>query len=112
MTEARAESARPSWRRRLVTAVATTLLIAQCLAVAHFHPKLSSSIRPSTGGTLDEGSLCALCLFHQYSPGASSAAPSLLSSLPIGQIDLYAAQSWPLYTFNSYLPGRSPPVAA
>lgn len=112
MTEPRAERPSSTRQRRLTTALATVLVIAQSLAVAHFHPKQSNAIHNSTGATLVEDGLCTLCLFHQYSPGASSAAPSLLSSIGLGQLDLYAAQSWPLYTFNSYLPGRSPPLAS
>jgi hypothetical protein len=112
MTESPAEKAHSTWEHRCITALAIVLVVAQCLAVAHYHPKQTTSIHSSTGANLDDGGFCALCLFHQHSPGASSATPFLLSSVSVGQIDLYAAESWPLYTFNSYLAGRSPPVTA
>jgi len=89
--------------------IAAILLVAQCLAVAHYHPKQSTSLYSSA--SLDD-SLCALCLFHQYSPTVAAAAPLPFSSTVVGHIELYAAQSWPLYAFNSYLSGRSPPGLA
>jgi hypothetical protein len=108
---ARAKTVGPAAARSVSFALAAILLLAQCLTVAHYHPRQSTSRYSSTTASLDDA-LCALCLFHQYSPGVSSAVPSLLSPGRIGPIDLYAAQSWPLYAFNSYLLGRSPPVLA
>lgn len=97
--------------RRAANVLAAILLVAQCLAVAHFHPRQSTSLYSSDARNVDSG-LCALCLFHQYSPTLSAAAPFPFSPTMIDHIDLYAAQSWPLYAFNSYLSGRSPPALA
>ena len=98
----------PSSERTLMAALVVLLLVAQCLAVAHYHPKQSTSLCSSAAASLDDG-LCTLCLFHQYAPTVATAAPVPFSPTMIGHIDLYAAQSWPLYAFNSYLLGRSPP---
>jgi hypothetical protein len=87
------------------------LLIAQCVAVAHYHPRQSLSFCSSAVVGLDNG-LCSLCLFHQYSPPLAIAPFFPCSPTVIGQIELYAAQSWPLYAFSSYLSGRSPPAQA
>jgi hypothetical protein len=95
----------------LVAVFTAVLIVAQCLAVAHFHPRPSTSLYSSGAATLNDG-LCALCLFHQYSPTLSAAASFPFSPSVIDHIDLYAAQSWPLYAFNSYLSGRSPPASA
>ena len=88
--------------------LAAILLVAQCLAVAHYHVRPDNSLRSSAAAGLDTG-LCALCLFHQNSPTAAAPAPLPSSLAVVGETDLYAAQSWPLYAFNSYLSGRSPP---
>jgi hypothetical protein len=90
---------------------AAVLVVAQCLAVAHFHPKQTTSVHCSTAASLDDG-LCALCLLHQCSPAVAAASPFAFSHTVIDHVELYAAQSWPLYAFNSYLSGRSPPTFA
>jgi hypothetical protein len=108
--EARSERPRPLGRKA-ANVLATILLVAQCLAVAHYHPRQSNSLRCSAAASPSDG-LCALCLFHQYSPTLSAAAPFPFSPTVSDDIELYAAQSWPLYAFNSYLPGRSPPPLA
>jgi hypothetical protein len=87
------------------------LVIAQCLAVAHYHPRQSVSLHSSAAANLDD-SLCALCCFHQHSPTVAATAVLAFSPTVAGNIGLYAAQSWPLYAFNSYLLGRSPPALA
>ena len=112
MTHPRLEASRPGPLRIPAGFFAAIMVVAQCLAVAHYHPLQSTSIHSSAAANLDNGGLCALCLFHQYSPGLSSAVPLLSSPATIGAIDLYSAQSWPLYSFNSYLLGRSPPALA
>jgi hypothetical protein len=91
--------------------LAAILLSAQCLAVAHYHPRQSLSFRSSATVSLDNG-LCSLCLFHQYSLTLVVVPFFPHSPTVIGHIELYAAQSWPLYAFNSYLSGRSPPALA
>jgi hypothetical protein len=91
--------------------LAAILLITQCAAVAHYHPKQSLSFCSSAAVSLDNG-LCSLCLFHQYAPTLVVVAFFPCSSTLIGHIELYAAQSWPLYAFSSYLSGRSPPAPA
>jgi hypothetical protein len=88
--------------------LAAILLTAQCLAVAHYHPTQSISFRSSATVSVDNG-LCSLCLLHQYSPTLVVVPFFPHSSTVVGHIELYAAQSWPLYAFNSYLSGRSPP---
>jgi len=102
----------PSSQRALAAALAALLVLAQCLAVAHHHPRPSASRYSSVTVILDDGGLCALCLFHQYSPSLWSTAPVLFAPTTVNNVDLYAAQSWPLYAFNSYLLGRSPPALA
>jgi len=110
--EARFETRGPRLGRTLAGALAATLLVAQCLAVAHYHPRESTSrYSASAVVSLDDG-LCALCLFHQYSPTIAATAPFPVQPSAIDHFDLYAAQSWPLYAFNSYLSGRSPPAPA
>jgi len=102
----------PSSRPTLAAVLATLLVLAQCLAVAHYHTRPATSRYSPVTVVLDDGSLCALCLFHQYSPSLWSTAPILFTSTSVGNVDLYAAQSWPLYAFNSYLLGRAPPLLA
>jgi hypothetical protein len=101
----------PILRSTPASILAAILLVAQCLAVAHYHSQQSTLRYASAGASLDNG-LCSLCLFHQYSPTVAAAAPFPFSLTVIGLLDLYAAQTWPLYTFNSYLSGRSPPALA
>jgi hypothetical protein len=98
--------------RSVSRTLAAILLIAQLLAVAHYH-LLQSTSRSSASLTanFDDG-LCALCLFHNYSPSASTAGLFPIAPTLVGRIDHYAAQSWPLYSFNSYLSGRSPPSSS
>jgi hypothetical protein len=91
--------------------LAAILLIAQCVAVAHYHPRQNLSFCSSGAVSLDNG-LCSLCLMHQYSPPLAAAPFFPCSPTIIGHIELYAAQSWPLYAFSSYLSGRSPPAQA
>ena len=112
MTHSQLQTSRRGPRRIPAASFAVIMLVAQCLAVAHYHPLQTSSIHPAAPASLDNSGLCALCLFHQYSPGLSPAVTLLLSPTKLGAIDLYSAQSWPLYSFNSYLSGRSPPASA
>jgi hypothetical protein len=92
-------------------ALAAFLLMAQCLAAAHFHPRQRASLHSSVAVSLDDG-LCALCLLHQHSPAVTASPAIAFSRTAIDRFELYAAQSWPLYAFNSYLSGRSPPAFA
>jgi hypothetical protein len=112
MTQPQSAKRARSWGKTLAAALAAILVVAQCLAVTHYHSRPSSSIHSSDKANFDDGGLCALCLFHQYSPGFSPATYLLFSPGTIASIDLYSAESWPLYTFNSYLSGRSPPAAS
>ncbi len=112
MTEARSERLR--WRtprQSLSFSLAVLLLVVQCFASAHLHPRQCRSVYGSAVTDLTDGGWCALCSFHQYSPALSPNAPILAVGAVIGSVELYAAQSWPLYAFNSYLSGRSPPLA-
>ncbi len=110
--EARLETRRPILGRNLAGTLAAILLVAQCLAAAHYHPRQNGSrYSASVAASFDDG-LCALCLLHHYSPTSSAAAHFLIPPTVIDRVDLYAAQSWPLYSFNSYLSGRSPPPSA
>src|SRR6266436_5874872 len=109
--EARSDRHNFVLRPAVAGTLAATLLVAQCLAVAHYHPKQSTSLYPSGAASLED-SLCALCLFHQSSPTVSAAPPFSFSPQAIDHIDFYVTQSWPLYAFSAYLPGRSPPFLA
>lgn len=111
MTHPQLETSGPGFQRMLAACFAAIVLVAQCSAVAHYHPLQRTSIHTAQAAALDDG-LCALCLFHQQSSGLSPTVPLLSSPANIGAIDLYSAQSWPLYSFNSYLLGRSPPALA
>jgi hypothetical protein len=95
-------------RPKAASILALTLLIAQCLAVAHYHPRQATSFRSGVTASLDAG-LCGLCLFHHYSPLAEVVISLPFALAVLDHIDLYAVESWPLYAFNSYLSGRSPP---
>ena len=97
-------------RAKAASILALILFVTQCLAVAHYHPSQAASFHSGVTVSLDSG-LCGLCLFHHYSPlaGAVISSPFVLTILD--RIDLYAAETWPLYAFNSYLSGRSPPAA-
>src|SRR5438094_81255 len=100
---ARAEISSTGVRRRVSRALVAILLIAQLLAVAHYH-LLRSTSRCSASVTANfEDGLCAVCLFHNCSPSASTAGPFPIAPRVIGRIDLSGAQSWPLYSFNPYL---------
>jgi hypothetical protein len=109
MTQPHLQRRGVTFERSLAAVVASLLLVAQCLAVAHYHPTQNTSIHSTRAANLDNGTLCALCFFHQHSNSVSSTT-SFFSTRQIATYnDLYAAQSWPLYAFNSYLSGRSPP---
>jgi len=110
MTHQPSQRRGPGPQRTLATVFAVILVVAQCLAVAHYHTRPTVSRFSSATVIADDGGLCALCLFHQYSPGLWFTTPVLFTPTTVGNLDLYAAQSWPLYAFNSYLSGRSPPV--
>jgi hypothetical protein len=92
-------------------AIAAILLVAQFLAVAHYHPRQSAQCYSASAALSPNDGLCALCLFHHYSPTVS-AALFPIPPVMIGHPDLFSAQCWPLYSFNSYLSGRSPPASA
>jgi hypothetical protein len=112
MMDARLEIHSLSSQRTLARALAAILLVAQLLAAAHYHSRQSSSrYSAPVAISLDDG-LCTLCLFHHYSSAASAAVALPFKPAVIERIALYTAQSWPLYSFNSYLSGRSPPVSA
>ncbi|HKV54946.1 MAG TPA: hypothetical protein VJN94_09910 [Candidatus Binataceae bacterium] len=98
-------------RANLAIAFTAILLIAQLLAAAHYHRGAGATeYSASIASSLDNG-LCALCLLNHYSPTVSAVAPLPNRPTIVEHIDLYAAQSWPLYSFCSYLPGRAPPLA-
>jgi hypothetical protein len=100
---------RPSLKRVVSCSLAVALVVVQCLASAHLHPKQTRSVYGSAVTDLDDGGQCALCSYHQYFPALSPIASTLPLGAAIGEVELYAAQSTPLYAFNSYLSGRSPP---
>jgi hypothetical protein len=111
MADSTNEPTHSFWRNRTV-ALAAVVLMAQSLAVSHYHPREAvSRFAASVTTTYDDG-LCGLCLFQQHSPSMSGAALFLVAPTLIERIALYAAQSWPLYSFSSYLSGRSPPASA
>jgi hypothetical protein len=98
--------------RNISRALTVVVLIAQLFAITHYHFRLSASQYSATVTIgLDDG-VCALCLFHNCSASTVTTSRFPIALTVIGHIDLYAAQSWPLYSFNSYLPGRSPPASA
>jgi len=105
----RLEKREPTRLRTRAACLAAILVLAQCLAVTHYHARPNSSVHSAAAAVLGDG-LCALCLFHQHSPTAAAAAPYPSSPTVVDHIDLYAAESWPLYAFSCYLSGRSPPV--
>jgi hypothetical protein len=93
--------------------LAAILIVAQCLAVGHFHPSQTASRYSSAATSLNENDgWCALCSFQQYPRAVAAAAPFPFSCTIIEDVEPYAAQSLPLYAFNSYLWGRSPPALA
>jgi hypothetical protein len=112
MMKARSKPSRPGPERTWARILAAVLLVAQLLAVAHYHTRQSASrYSAPVAISLDDG-LCTLCLFHHYSSAASPTTALPFAPAVFERVDLYAAQSWPLYSFNSYLSGRSPPVSA
>lgn len=97
--------------RRIALVVAAILLFAQSLAAAHYHP-LPTGPKYSDNGTASVVDiLCPICLFHFQSPTVSAATPSLTAPVLFNRTALFAAQSWPLFSYSSYLPGRAPPAS-
>jgi hypothetical protein len=99
-------------RRNLAVLFAVVLLIAQGLSAAHYHPRPGACDYSALAGISSDGGMCALCLFHCYSPPLLTAALFPVPPAIVAHIDLYTAETWPLYSFNSYLPGRAPPLFA
>ena len=101
----------PRLRSRIAIFVAVVLLFAQSLAVAHHHPVPTEPKYSVNAAASVADVLCPICLFHFQSPPVFAATPSPAAPVMSKRIALFAAQSWPLFSYNSYLSGRAPPAS-
>jgi hypothetical protein len=89
--------------------LAVILFAAQALSVAHYHPRQLGSACCTTATASPDSGLCALCLLQCNTPSLLALALPAQPPAVTVHIELYAAETWPLHSFNSYLPGRAPP---
>jgi hypothetical protein len=89
--------------------LAVILFAAQALSVAHYHPRQIGSACCTTATATPDNGLCVLCLLQCDSPSLLAFALPPQPPAVAVHIELYAAETWPFYSFNSYLPGRAPP---
>lgn len=102
----------PRLRSRIAIFVAVVLLFAQSLAAAHYHPLPTGPKYSVNAAASVADFLCPICLFHFQSTTVFAATPSLTTPILFKRIALFAAQSWPLFSYNSYLFGRAPPASS
>jgi len=102
----------PQVRSRIAIFVAVVLLCAQSLAAAHYHSIPTAPKYSATGIASVADVLCPICLFHFQSPTVFAATSSLTAPILFKRIALFAAQSWPLFSYSSYLFGRAPPASS
>ncbi len=101
---------RSVWRRRIATAAAAILLLAQSLGAAHYHP-VASAHHPSITAAAAPDSLCSLCLHHNHAPSVTAAHLSLAAPHRIASRDSNDFRSALVSAFDSHLFGRAPPAS-
>jgi len=101
----------PRVRSRIAIFVAVVLLFAQSLAAAHYHPLPTGPKYSVNAAASVVDVLCPICLFHFQSTTVFAATPLLTAPVLFKRIALFAAQSWPLFSYASYLSGRAPPAS-
>jgi len=97
--------------RCIAIVVAVILLFAESLAAAHYHPLPTGPKYSVNAAASVADVLCPICLFHFQSPTVFAATPYLMAPVLFKRIALFAAQSWPLFSYSSYLSGRAPPAS-
>jgi hypothetical protein len=105
-------AAKRGWIDWLAAISAVVILLAQTVGIAHFHPVPSEQrYLVNASVSVDDGSLCALCLVRLHSPVAPNVAPHpgapMLAALAVGG----ARSAAPHASYRSHLFGRAPPAS-
>jgi hypothetical protein len=109
-TDRRSNTDRRGCMRGIAAFVATILLLAQSVGVAHLHPLPSQQKYVATSAVSVDG-LCALCLVRFHSPAAFVVTPHPTAPALAELTVLWTTDRGPRSAYRSHPFGRAPPAS-